>query len=45
MTIALEGAIRLLDAIMLLADPSPDTPLRGLPPSPTRGEGKKDQWK
>ncbi len=30
-----------LDAIMTAsADPSPDKPLRGLPPSPTRGEGK-----
>jgi len=32
-----------LDAIMLAgADPSPGTPLRGVPPSPTRGEGKND---
>ena len=32
-----------LDAIMTAsADPSPDTPLRGAPPSPTRGEGKND---
>jgi very-short-patch-repair endonuclease len=29
------------DAISL--DPSPGTPLRGEPPSPTRGEGKKEQ--
>ena len=33
-----------LDAIMLAgADPSPGTPLRGAPPSPTRGEGKNDK--
>jgi hypothetical protein len=32
-----------LDTIMAAcADPSPGTPLRGLPPSPTRGEGKND---
>ena len=32
-----------LDAIMLACtDPSPGTPLRGAPPSPTRGEGKDD---
>jgi very-short-patch-repair endonuclease len=29
-----------LDTIMAAADPSPVTPLRGVPPSPTRGEGK-----
>jgi len=33
-----------LDAIMLACtDPSPGTPLRGAPPSPTRGEGKNDK--
>ena len=33
-----------LDAIMLACtNPSPGTPLRGAPPSPTRGEGKTDQ--
>jgi very-short-patch-repair endonuclease len=26
-----------------LADPSPGTPLRGAPPSPTRGEGTKEE--
>jgi very-short-patch-repair endonuclease len=31
-----------LDTIMAAADPSPVTPLRGVPPSPTRGEGKDD---
>jgi very-short-patch-repair endonuclease len=32
-----------LDAIMVAAtNPSPGTPLRGAPPSPTRGEGKHD---
>jgi very-short-patch-repair endonuclease len=32
-----------LDAIMAAStNPSPDTPLRGAPPSPTRGEGKDD---
>jgi hypothetical protein len=31
-----------LDTIMAAADPSPGTPLRGVPPSPTRGEGKKN---
>jgi very-short-patch-repair endonuclease len=32
-----------LDAIMAAAtSPSPGTPLRGAPPSPTRGEGKND---
>jgi hypothetical protein len=32
-----------LDAIMVAAtNPSPGTPLRGAPPSPTRGEGKND---
>jgi hypothetical protein len=31
-----------LDAIMLACtNPSPGPPLRGAPPSPTRGEGKK----
>jgi very-short-patch-repair endonuclease len=34
------GAV--LDAIMAAStNPSPGTPLRGTPPSPTRGEGKK----
>jgi very-short-patch-repair endonuclease len=34
------GAV--LDAIMAAStNPSPGTPLRGAPPSPTRGEGKK----
>ena len=33
-----------LDAIMLAgADPSPGTPLRGAPPSPTRGEGNRQK--
>src|SRR3979411_1273107 len=33
-----------LDAILMAcADPSPDTPLRGVPPSPTRGGGENDQ--
>jgi hypothetical protein len=33
-----------LDAVMVAAsNPSPGTPLRGAPPSPTRGEGKTDQ--
>jgi hypothetical protein len=33
-----------LDAIMAACtNPSPGTPLRGVPPSPTRGEGKTDQ--
>jgi hypothetical protein len=27
----------------VLSNTSPGTPLRGEPPSPTRGEGKKDQ--
>jgi very-short-patch-repair endonuclease len=32
-----------LDAIMTAnANPSPGTPLRGTPPSPTRGEGRND---
>ena len=32
-----------LDAVMVAAaNPSPGTPLRGAPPSPTRGEGKND---
>jgi very-short-patch-repair endonuclease len=31
-----------LDTIMAAADPSPGTPLRGVPPSPTRGEGTND---
>ena len=32
-----------LDAIMAIGtNPSPGTPLRGAPPSPTRGEGKND---
>ena len=32
-----------LDAIMLACTgPSPGTPPRGAPPSPTRGEGKND---
>jgi Protein of unknown function (DUF559) len=32
-----------LDAIMVAAtNPSPGAPLRGAPPSPTRGEGKND---
>jgi hypothetical protein len=33
-----------LDAIMFACtDPSPGTPPLGVPPSPTRGEGKTDQ--
>jgi hypothetical protein len=33
-----------LDAIMATCtNPSPGTLLRGVPPSPTRGEGKTDQ--
>ena len=32
-----------LDAIMVAGtNPSPGTPIRGAPPSPTRGEGKND---
>jgi very-short-patch-repair endonuclease len=29
--------------LAVIADPSPGTPLRGAPPSPTRGEGKRNE--
>jgi hypothetical protein len=37
------SAVMQIIADTMSLDPSPGTPLRGAQPSPTRGEGKKEQ--
>jgi hypothetical protein len=40
----LTNTVGVLDAVVAAAaKPSPGTPLRGVPPSPTRGEGNEGQ--